>query len=121
MISALVTKFPPFDVPHAPLRGAPHEAFVPPNALPVQVHVHALGFVPDTVAGEAVYPQSDADGAVAVPTLFAVPQAPSIRLFALHDAVTPPFDPAQVHVHGPEPLIPLEAPTLHWLVIPPEV
>ncbi len=50
VISAWVTKFPPFDVPHAPLRGAPHEALDPLKLLPKQVHVHAFGFVPKTVA-----------------------------------------------------------------------
>ena len=43
------------------------------------------------------------DGDVGVLTPLAVPHTPSIDLFALQDALVPPFTPLHVHVNGPEP------------------
>ena len=54
--------------------------------------------------------------------LFAdVPSAPPQASFdtsnAEHNAVAPPPDPAQLHVHGPEPATADAAPALHSFVI----
>lgn len=56
------------------------------------------------------------DGDVGVLTPLAVPHTPSIDLFALHDALAPPFTPLQVHVNGPEPDTAVDDPTEQRLV-----
>ncbi len=102
----------PFAGPHVPLiiSGAEHDAFVPP-LIPLQLQFHVLlEFVTEV---ELPAEHNPDDGDVGVLTPFAVPQTPSIVLFALQFAVVPPLIPAHVHVHGPVPPTADAVPTEH--------
>jgi hypothetical protein len=102
LVGALV-RTAPFDEPHAPLTaedvGAQHNPVAPP-LLPVQLQVH--GPLPLTADAWPAL-QRLALGAVLTATPFALPHVPTILSRAEQLAVVPPFEPAHVQFHGPEP------------------
>jgi hypothetical protein len=113
VVGALATVVP-FAAPHTPLvatgagvvLAAEHEALLPPFA-PAQVQFQG----PLPLKAEAVpVEQKPVVGAVATVVPFAGPHTPLVAtgagvVFAAeHEALPPPFDPAQVQCQGPVPL-----------------
>ena len=95
------------------MTGAEHDAVLPP-LLPAQLQFH--GPLPVTVdAVPAV--QRLPVGAVLAATPFALPHAPLTLCRAEQLAVVPPPEPAQVQVHGPEPLTLEGVPALHRFAV----
>jgi hypothetical protein len=81
---------------------------------PSQPHVH--GPLPETdVAVPALHKLLA--GATLVVSPFAAPHAPLTSRLAEHEALVPPFDPAQVQFHGPFPVTAEAVPALHRLVV----
>ena len=91
-----VSALTPFAVPHTPSIDmfALQDALLPP-LIPLQVHVN--GPEPDTAVGDPTEQRLVDGGAYKLP-LFDDPHTASRRSDAEHDALVPPFDPAQVHV-----------------------
>ncbi len=90
--------------------------------------------VPPQPVADAVYPLSGVTVTVALALLFAccdagltVPFVPAVAvtvhawILAEQLAVEPPFDPVQLHVHGPVPLTAVAVPVLQRLVAGAEV
>ena len=111
----------PLALPHAPLTGAgvllaEHCAVVPPLLL-MQLQFH--GPVPLMVEAVPVLHRLEV-GAVATVVPLALPHTPftGAGVFAAeHCAVVPPFDPAQLHVHGPVPVTTEAVPVEQRLVV----
>lgn len=81
-----------------------------PPPPPLQDHVHG----PEPATALAVPAEHNpVDGAVALVTPLAVPQAPFNCLNALQDALWPADCPWHVHNHGPEPLTAVASPPAH--------
>jgi hypothetical protein len=116
-VGALLTATP-LAAPHTPLiggtsRGAEQLAVVPP-LLPAHVYDH--GPLPVTVDAVPAL-QRFAAGAPLTATPLAGPQEPLISRKAEQEAVDPPFDPAQLHVHGPLPVTAEAVPALQRLIV----
>lgn len=100
LVDGAVVKVPPFDVPHDPF--TPHDGLAiehdallpPPEPLQFQVRV-----VPHAVSplSEAAVPEVQAPGVPEHAPLTGASNG------AEHDALVPPLDPLQFHVHGPDP------------------
>jgi hypothetical protein len=105
----------PFDAPHAPfvLRSAEQLAVEPPFD-PVQLHDHG----PEPVTDEAVpVLHKPVVGVLVRSAPFDAPHAPFVLRSAEQLAVVPPYDPAQLQFHGPEPVTDEAVPVLHKLVV----
>ena len=112
----------PFAAPHAPLTGAgvscaEHDAVLPPF-VPAQLQLH--GPEPLTPDAAPTMHRALPEGAVLTVVPPAEPHTPLAggedRSEAWHGAVAPPFDPAQLQLHGPEPLTEDAVPALHRLL-----
>jgi hypothetical protein len=121
LVVGLLLRLSPFDDPQVPLTGAGfseavHCAVVPPF-LPAQLHDHG----PLPLIAEAV----PVVHRLVVGTLLRLspldaPHAPLTGAGfseAVHSAVVPPFLPAQLHDHGPLPLIADAVPVVHRLIV----
>jgi hypothetical protein len=117
VVGALVTSVP-FALPQEPLISswAELDALVPPFE---PVHDQVNGPAPETDdAVPAV--QRLVVGALATSVLFALPQAPLTAVcvkLAEHDALVPPFEPAQDQLQGPLPLTVEAVPAVQRLVV----
>jgi hypothetical protein len=86
---------------------------VAPPFVPAQVHVRGQFPLTD----EAVPAEHKFVVGLVVVFVAALPHVPFSVLFALQDAVVPPFVPAQVHVRGQFPLTDEAVPTEHKFVV----
>jgi hypothetical protein len=116
----------PLAEPHTPLALATaglaeHDAVLPPF-VPAQLQLHGPEPLPLASATALAVPvphRVPPEGAVLVVPPFAAPHTPLTggeSSCAEHEAVLPPFDPAQLQLHGPVPLTEDAVPALHRAV-----